>query len=381
MRSSKFRIIYVITALNVGGAETMLYRMLEKINREQYDVTVITLRDEGIIGKRISCELNIEVINLNLQHGFKPLFSLYKFVKMVKKLNPDILHAHMFHANILIRLTRLFNSRPVIICTIHNINEKGRHKSAVVREYLYRFTDGLCDFTSHVSRAGKDKFVRIKAVPENKIEYIPNGIDLSISRFESEQLALLKSELRINKEFIFLAVGSLTKQKDYPNLLKAFAAVNNNYKNTILLIAGDGPLKREIEAFVDKILPKKSVLLLGIREDIMALMNMADVFVLSSAWEGLPIVLLEAAASGLPLIATNVGGNSEIVRDRKTGILVDSGNSEQLSSAMIEMIEMKEDMRRRLGIEARELVKARYSINAIMDKWDKIYKELLGEVI
>lgn len=357
----------------------MLYRMLENINREQYDVTVVALRDEGYIGKRISCVLNIEVINLNLQNGIKPLFSLHKLVKLIKELNPDIIHTHMFHANIIIRLTRLFNRKPVIICTIHNIDEKGRHKSAHFRELLYRLTDSLCDLTSHVSQEGKDKYIRIKAVPENKIDYIPNGIDLSFSMVESGQLALLKTELKISEEFVFLAVGSLTKQKDYHNLLKAYVIVNKIHQNTVLLIAGDGPLRNEIEVLVNQMMPEKRVILLGIRDDVMALMNLADVFVLSSAWEGLPVVLLEAAATGLPVIATDVGGNSEIVLDRKTGILVDSGNSQQLASAMITMIEMEEDARKRLGIKARELVKDNFSINMIMDRWNRIYMKSLGE--
>jgi len=375
----KIKVLYVITALNVGGAEMMLYRMLSRLNRELFDVSVITLINKGPVGKMIEDDLRIPVQALNIKSSPGVLTGIIRLKNMIKGRAPRVVHTHMVHANLLTRIVRLFYRVPVLICTIHNIEEKGRRKSARWRILAYRLTDPLCDFTSQVSRAGMEKYIAIKAVPRRKIACIPNGIDLNLFAVEVDKVQQLRKELGLDNQFVYLAVGSLTRQKDYPNMLKAFAAVQNEAPNSVLLIVGTGPLENELRKAADDLHLKDSVLFLGLRSDIAVLMKAADAYVMSSAWEGLPVVLLEAAASKLPIIATDVGGNREIVLDKNNGFLVPPEDAQALARAMLEVLTVPEEKQIQMGINGYNHVKENYAVEKITGKWESIYLELLSK--
>ncbi|MGQ9542133.1 MAG: glycosyltransferase, partial [Armatimonadota bacterium] len=165
--------------------------------------------------------------------------------------------------------------------------------------------------------------------------------------------------------------------KDYPNMLRAFARVRQAQTDTTLLIAGDGPLHAEIEALVHTLGIGSAVRLLGLRQDVPALMNAADAFVLSSSREGLPNVLLEAHATGLPAVVTNVGGNREVLLNETTGFLVSPGDPVALAEGMLRLMTLPEQERRRMGQHAREHILANFSIDTVVEQWENLYLELL----
>jgi glycosyltransferase involved in cell wall biosynthesis len=180
--------------------------------------------------------------------------------------------------------------------------------------------------------------------------------------------------LGLEDQFTWLAVGRIDIQKDYPNML---AAIAGSPKMSILLIAGDGPLRSSIEQLTRGFGISDRIRFLGIRKDIPALMAAADAYVMSSAWEGLPMVLLEASAAGLPIVATDVGGNNEVIRDRVSGFLVPAKNSGALTDAMRHMEELSPDSRRSQGLAGREHVSKHYSLSSVVDQWEQIYGSLL----
>ncbi len=278
----------------------------------------------------------------------------------------------MVHANLVARLVRLFAPFPVLICSAHNIDEGGR-----LREFLYRITDPLCDLTTQVSQAGLERYVRIGAVPRHKIRYIPNGVDTDHFKPDPDVRVRMRKELGVEDNFVWLAVGRFDPQKDYPNMLQAFAHVIKKSVKTVLLIAGDGPLRPAMERLAGELGLRNNVCFLGIRQDVPELMNAADAYVMSSAWEGMPNVLLEAYATGLPVVATNVGGNGEIVLNEETGFLVPPRDSDALAQAMLKLMDFPEEQRKQMGQAGRKHIEENFAMDRVVDRWEEVYRELL----
>lgn len=203
---------------------------------------------------------------------------------------------------------------------------------------------------------------------------MPNGVDTS--RFERGpgDRSDVRTALGVNDVFVFLAVGRLERAKGFDVLLQALSLVQTQMSNVIVLIAGDGSERVKLCAQASDLgLGAGIVRFLGVRDDIPDLMAAADGFVLPSRWEGLPLVLLEAASAGLPIVASAVGGNAEVVVDKETGFLVAADDEQALGRAMVRMADLPVDERRRMGMLGRQLVRERYALNAVVDTWLELY--------
>jgi glycosyltransferase involved in cell wall biosynthesis len=204
---------------------------------------------------------------------------------------------------------------------------------------------------------------------------VPNGVQFEAYGPCAQTRVNLRADLGLDDQFAWLAVGRLEVQKDYPNLLTAMARLRKEHR--VLLIAGDGPLRQPIERLAAELGISEKVRFLGIRKDIPQLMAAADAYVMSSAWEGLPMVLLEAAASSLPIVTTAVGGNNEIVHDEVNGFLVPASNSEALAGAMQRIEHLPAESRLSMGLAGRDHVTKHYSLSSVVDQWETIYRSLL----
>jgi glycosyltransferase involved in cell wall biosynthesis len=279
----------------------------------------------------------------------------------------------MVHANLLARLARLGVDVPVLISTAHNIKEGRRW-----REIAYRLTDRLSDLTTNVSRAAVARYIDVGVAPAQKLRYVPNGIDLA--RFSSEpgDRARLRHELGLGERPVVLNVGRFEPAKDHAGLLRAFDALRGTMRDVVLLLVGQGDLVSEMQRQAEFMGLGDSVCFLGTRDDVPALMNAADVFAMSSSWEGLPLVLLEASAVGLPIVATDVGGNAEIVANEVSGLIVPPSNPGALAAALERVLRMPENERRRMGEAGRVRIEAEYDIERTLDLWESIYAGLAG---
>jgi glycosyltransferase involved in cell wall biosynthesis len=320
----------------------------------------------------------VSVFSLDIKRKVPDPRPFLRLARLIRVWRPEIVHSHMVHANILARIVRPLVRVPVLVCTAHTIDERGRKGSGRLREFLYRLTDPFCDLTTQVSQAGLERYIQVGAVPRHKIRYIPNGVDTE--RFKPN----LKDRLKVRKElgvdgFAWLAVGRFDPPKDYPNMLQAFARVVRERSHTTLLIAGDGPLRKAMESMALDLGISGYVRFLGIRRDVSQLMNAADAYVMSSSWEGMPMVLLEASATGLPIVATDVGGNREVVLDGITGFLVPPRNPEALAEAMLRMMDLPEEKRREMGKAAHKHIEENFSLDRVVDMWEALYKELLEQ--
>jgi glycosyltransferase involved in cell wall biosynthesis len=365
------RILFLVTGLAYGGAETQVVYLATRFKSRGWEVGVVSLIPPKAYIEDLE-KADVLVFSLDIRRKLPDPRPILRLVQIIRKWQPDVVHSHMVHANLLARIVRPLAPFPVLVCTAHNIDEGGR-----LREVLYRLTDPFCDLTTQVSQAGLERYVHVGAVPRHKICYIPNGVDTE--RFKPN----LEDRLKVRKElgvegFVWLAVGRFDPPKDYPNMLQAFARVVHKHLNTMLLIAGDGPLRKTMENMTRELGVEKHVKFLGIRRDIPQLMNAADAYVMSSEWEGMPMVLLEASACGLPIVATNVGGNAEIVLDGQTGFLVPPKSPEALSQAMLRMMDLPEEVREKMGKQARKHIESNFSLDRIVDCWEALYYELLN---
>lgn len=365
------KLLLLATSLDYGGAESQTACLATKLKTRGWKVQVVSMLPPRAYAEELAAA-GIPVNSLGMRRGVPDPRALFRLVRILRHIRPLVLHSHMVHANLLARLARLLASVPVLVCTAHSINEGGRR-----REMAYRLTDFLCDITTQVSRAGLERYVQIGAVPSHKIRFIPNGVDASRFRPDREARIRLREDIKLEEYFTWLAVGRFDYAKDYPTMLHAFSRVIRENPTSILLIVGQGPLRPKIERLAIELGIKEAIRFLGVRSDIPELMNAADAYVMSSAWEGMPMVLLEAAATGLPIVATNVGGNSELVLDGQTGFLVPPRDPQALAEAMLCLMRLPYEIRQSMGQAGRTHVEAHYDLERVVDQWEALYCELL----
>ena len=273
------RIVFLTTGLAYGGAETQLVRVATRLKARGWEVRVVPLMPPRAYMEELEAA-GIPVFSLGIRRKIPDPRPFLRLAQLIHEWRPHIVHSYMVHANLLARLVRLLARFPILVCSARNVREGNR-----LRELLYRLTDPLCDLTTQVCQAGLERYVRIGAVPRHKIRYIPNGVDTAHFKPDPETRVALRRELGLENLFVWLAVGRFDPQKDYPNLVRAFAQVVAEKPNTVLLIAGDGPLRPSVEELVRELKLERNIRFLGIRRDIPQLMNAADAYAMSSAWE------------------------------------------------------------------------------------------------
>lgn len=352
------KILYVITGLGLGGAEKVVCDLADQMSNLGHKVKIAYLTGEMLVRPK---NFNVDIVFLGLNSGSQLYKSSKKYKKLIQEFQPDIVHAHMIHANIFSRINRIGCKVPKLICTAHNSNEGGK-----LRMLGYRLTNFLSDFNSNVSQEATESLISKGAFNKKNLTTVYNGIDLS--KFKS-----FKNEKK-NDEIMILSVGRFNEQKDYPNLFKAIKILKDNslLEKVKFYIAGDGELRPYLEKNIEDLDINNNIILLGKRSDIPELLNQADYFVLSSRHEGLPTVVIEAMACETFVVATDCGGSAEILGE--TGVLVPIENSEALAKGLEQAISLTEDQIKENGKLARKRVEALFSLEASVSKWLALYE-------
>lgn len=357
------KILLVITGLGMGGAEHVVVNLADELAQRGHQVKIAYLTGQALV---LPENPHIEVIPIGMT-GAKSFFSAYfKLRGLIKSFKPDVVHSHMVHANILSRLLRLTVYIPKLVCTAHNTNEGGK-----LRMLAYRFTDKLADITTNVSEEAVAAFISKGAAKPERIVAVANGIDTNKFKFNSSDREKLRKELKVTDQKMLLAVGRLDTQKDYPNLLNAIDQLKQTRQDFKVFIVGDGPLRAELTQRVKELGLTEYVEFLGVRRDVAQLMSAADVFVLSSAWEGFGLVVAEAMACERPVVATDCGGVKEVVGD--AGKIVPIRNAPVLAEAIDKVLDMNEEELISIGYRAREQIVEKYSLEANTNKYLELY--------
>jgi glycosyltransferase involved in cell wall biosynthesis len=207
-----------------------------------------------------------------------------------------------------------------------------------------------------------------------RITVMSNGVDTEVWRPDAAVRASLRSDLALHQDLLWFAAGRLDPVKDYPTLLLAMAQLPHTAR---LVIAGGGPCERELRQLSANLGLESRVRFLGFEQNVLRWMQAADGFVLSSRWEGLPMVLLEAAACAVPVVATDVPGTREVVVQGCTGWLATAGEPALLAESMLQLMHTPIERRRTMGQQARQHVLDHFSLEAALDRWEALYQQLL----
>ena len=356
------RIQYVVTGLDVGGAEVQVRDLAVGMKARGHDVTVTSLlRPNAYVDRLASAGIQVRTLNIKRRNvGIASLVrAAWTYRQGVRKLAPDVVHAHMVHANIFARLSLAFSKTPVI-CTVHSMDEGGR-----ARDAAYVLTNWASTLNSTISEAATKRFLDHRVLPRSTIT-VHNGVDTS-------EFWPAASKERSSAPFRWIAVGRLEAAKDYASLLRAVAQL----PNITLDIAGAGSSEDELKALSHALDLEARVTFLGTREGIPALLRQYDAYVLSSTREGFGIAIVEAMASGLPVVVTDAGGPAEIVgRDGGAGLVVPPGDEHALAAAMRSMSSMAIPELRAMGKRGRERAVNLFDLKVALDRWESVYEEV-----
>ncbi|WP_230625766.1 glycosyltransferase [Cupriavidus necator] len=360
--SGPMRILLLVTCLQLGGAEQQVAALARQYVALGHQVSVVSL----LPGSDVALPEGVQTVMLAMRKTpVSLLAALTRVRRFVLQWRPDVVHAHMIHANLFARMLTRLCPVPATICTAHSFFEGG-----ALRMLAYRLTDRWTDLTTHVSAEGRHVMIESRAAPEQRIIVVPNGIDTARYRPDAQARSVARAALGLRgDEQLVLNVGRLVWEKAQMDLIDAFAQLSPA-PGTVLMIAGDGPLRDTLAQCIAGHGLGGRVRLLGRRQDVPALLNAADLFVLSSRIEGMPLVVGEALACGCPLVATDASGVAAMVGG--AGTVVPRGDPAALARAM------RDALSRGRGASADEAARHRhidsvFSIEAIANTWLQLY--------
>jgi glycosyltransferase involved in cell wall biosynthesis len=370
-------IVLLSNAMGRGGAEIQIKDYAVRLVARGHRVALVSMLPFEDFETELR-DAGVETLTLDMQKGKGSAIALARLVSFFIRFRPDVVHAHMFSAILASRLARAALeplrlagvAPPAIIGTSHAPFER-----APRRYVAYRMTDRFSDLWTNVCQAGVDEHTRRRAVRRDSAIFTSNGIDVEHFTPDASSRAAKRAELGVDDDtFLWLTVGSFRDdQKDYPNLLRAAARLDRD-RPWRVVIAGGGVILEDMRALSRELGLSDRVDFLGIRSDVLALMQAADAFVLASWFEAMPIVLLEAAACGLPGVVTDVGQNKSIVIDG-AGFVVPPKDDAALAAAMEDMQRAPVEARREMGRVARDHAVREFSLDVVVRAWETRYVE------
>lgn len=373
------RITFVITGLGMGGAEVQVCTLAEGFVRRGADVQIVAMMSTRAPHPQLGNGA-IEVRTLGMTRGRWSFGDLVRYVKVVRAFHPDIVHSQMFHANVLARVGRPFVGTPLICTSQNTVESPERAKKSALRtrsrELMYRLSDPLCELTTQVSAEGAQRYVAVGATPASKMRFVPNAIDCARFSPDPDLRRRVREELRVGEAFTWLSIGRLEEQKDPLTLLRAFQTASAA-SPCLLLVAGAGSLEKQVHQEATRLGLESKVRFLGLRSDVRALVSAADAFVLSSRHEGLPLVVLEAGAAGLPVVATFAG--SEAMLPGQSGWVVPPEDPPALGERMAALMALSPERRREMGERGRSFVTSRFALEPVLETWEEIYASALAK--
>ena len=360
-------ITHLVENLNRGGLERVVIDLVREQVAEGHRVDVICLFEEG----QLASELDVPIHAARKGGGFD-VGAIRRVRARLRERGSAVLHTHNAMAHYYGMLAAIGLPIACRINTRHNMSGLGGGSR---RDWLYRRSLMLTDAVVSVSAAAHADLVASRLMPEARTMAVPNGIPirgfLPVSRDAHARLAAEVGVAPATR--IVGAVGRLHPAKDHANLLRAFRIVAGALPDVVLVIVGGGALRAELEAFAAEQGIAARVRFLGDRGDVRDLLRGFDLLAVASRTEGYSVVLVEASAVGLPIVATRVGGNAEIVRDGVSGLIVPPSDPAALAAAMQALLE---DPARaaRMGEAGREWALSEGSVETMAQRYDAIYR-------
>ena len=357
-----YPVVHCVYSLGIGGQEMVILSLVTRMDRSRFLPRVLCLSESGDLAPRFEA-VGVPVDVLSPAVGGSSLAALGALRRYFQQHQPAILHTHNPAPHQYGALARIASGVPVLVHTKH-----GRNPHLSARGRLFeRLAGRLTDMVVPVSQDAADVALNIDRVRRERIRLIRNGIDASKAIISDDRVG-----------WRAVHVARLNAVKDQVTLLRAARLVRDREPRFTLDLVGDGEMRAELEILVDQLDLRSAVRFHGFTNDVWSHLATADLFVLSSLSEGIAITLLEAMAAALPTVATDVGGNREVVIPGETGLLVPAANPEAMAAAMYRML-ADPDEAARFGRAGRERVLREFSLDGTVREYEGLYLELLQQ--
>ena len=364
------RILYVVTSAGFGGASMHVLQLMRYFTTQGFEIGLVSAPEPRLLreAEKLGVRLFVNPYFVRRLHIFNDIRAFVPVKKAIKEFSPDIIHAHSTKAGLIARFwSAVLNVKPIIF-TAHGwaFTEGREYWKRFLLAQIEKLAGYVTDKIICVSEFDRKLALKFKVAREDKLVVIHNGVD------PNEFFKISRDYHKSSNEVIVTFVGRLAPPKDLLLLIDAIKLV----PEIKLQIVGDGELRQQVEGYIFKNGLRDRVILLGERFDIPKILAESDIFVLPSRWEGLPLTIIEAMMSGLPVVATRVGGIPELVDDGVNGYLVPSRDVNALAKAIRKLVSDVE-LRERMGKAGREKAIEKFTLDKMLSKIAQVYEDVL----
>jgi glycosyltransferase involved in cell wall biosynthesis len=370
------KVVHIITELNVGGAEQTLYKLMLYGNRTAFDYVVISLEDEGVFGEAIAA-LGVPVHTLNLNPARPNPLALLKLIRILRREKPDLIQTWLYHADLAGTLASFFVPHHTLAWNIRNATMSNFRSG--IQGAIFRALATLSkrpDFIITNTEQGHRQHVQ-EGYRDGHWHVIYNGFDLDVFKHDMDTRSRSRTKLNIpTNAFIIGQIGRLTPEKNYQGFIHAALKLLETHPEVHFVGIGKDVMFDTLGDLIPLELSDQFHLL-GLRHDMADLYNVLDVFTLASHFEGLPNVVGEAMATGIPCVVTDVGDTAYLVGD--TGIVVPPQDINRLAAAWTQMINMPATERAALGQAALNRIREHFSIQRFVEQYESLYQNAVKQ--
>jgi glycosyltransferase involved in cell wall biosynthesis len=363
----------LLHTLHVGGAEVLAARLARRF-APSFRIVFACLDELGTLGEDLQRDgFPVHVL------GRKPGLDwrcVIRLGKVLRQEGVDVIHAHQYTPFFYALLGRWFAGRPPILFTEHgrHFPDERRTKRVIANRILLSRRDRVVG----VGEAVRQALIMNEGIPPHRVDVVYNGIDFERYRKNGADRLGIRREIGLAcDDLVILQVARFDYLKDHATALQALKKVVESQPNARLVLAGDGPERGLIEKTIAELGLGDHVRLLGTRKDVARLLAAADIFLLTSISEGIPLTLIEGMAARLPIVATSVGGVPEVVEDGKTGLLAPAGDGDALAGHLLRLAvnpTLRQEMGERGSVRAQSL----FSESQMVAQYDAMCRTMIG---
>ncbi len=377
---TKVKILHIQVLPIMSGVQKAMMDILERLDRNRYHITILCNAEGELTAA--AARLNIDCLILpELKREINPLFDLFAFIKLIRLIKQNrflLVHTHSSKSGFIGRLAARAAGAKCVVHTVQGFafHEYSSRLATFIIGLMERIAGRVTDRIIFVNQFDRTIALKMKLAPAEKMVTIPNGIDLA--QFNPDGTEPIPADLvGIEKSGGLVGmVARLWEQKAPQDFIRSIPVVVKAIPNAKFLVIGDGHLKERLVKLSQELNIRDHVLFLGWRQDVKALLKILDVFVLTSLWEGLSVSILEAMASGKPVVATHIKGNNELVIDGETGFLVPAKNPQQVGERVLTLL-MNRTLAQKMGLKGYQRVRENFSIENTVGKINQVYDILL----